>query len=241
MVNGKRGLVSADPALVPGDRDDDWQHQIEHVALPVAASVADAEPVVGHVGVSAETYPSAPSLYYAAQNSKDRRVALQWLESKPLATVSVVRASMHPLCDYMCKQLSLGSVKWEQTAMLSNVSPAGVGSLTLRDFPLTIASEGTLNQAYFAELQTLFFSSAPWQAVPLHSWDVSLCSLAFRLLARQGCAVLQLGAADHEVFPTVISTHQAARTLAQHDLQAQLCAGCVHLHSPAQATKHDRG
>ena len=187
MVDGQRGLVSVDPALVPGDHDDDWQHQNEHApALPVAAGVADAEPVVGHVGVSAETYPSAPSLDYAAQNSKDRRVALQWLESKPLAAVSVVRASMHPLCDYMCKQLSLGSVKWEQTAMLSNVSPAGVGSLTLRDFPLTIASEGTLNQAYFAELQTLFFSSAPWQAVPLHSWDVSLCSLAFRLAGPPG-------------------------------------------------------
>ena len=95
---------------------------------------------------------SVPSSSKAEQNSKARRTTLQWLKSRPLDELMLLRSVLQPLVVLMHAQLGLSSDEWEmeqRSNVARVISESGVAPRCTRDYRVLLAAEGVFEQRCF--------------------------------------------------------------------------------------------
>ena len=145
--------------------------------------------------------PQASSADFADLNKKWRDKSLAWLQTKPLAKMSVLRVAMQPLTSLLHHHLDVGSKEWEERQAMASCQEGTCGSVLTREYPLTMAAQGSMDQQFYKDLEQLFMEEDKWSLVPSASWDCNLRCLAFRLVARQGAALYQQVSFSHSTFP----------------------------------------
>eukprot|EP00971_Amphidinium_carterae_P341797 6480794-Amphidinium_carterae.1 len=140
------------------------------------------------------------------QHSHDRQVASEWLNSSPLSFLVALRLAVQPLTALMYRQFQTCSAQWElgQRAHLVTQLNAATSTETPtphRQYMVTIAATGTLEQKCLEDIMNLFFNCPHWQLVSdshLHVW---FNAKLFCLLTREACCVKQLLSHEHSRFP----------------------------------------
>ncbi|CAK0879157.1 unnamed protein product [Prorocentrum cordatum] len=136
--------------------------------------------------------------FRAEENAKDRQVGINWVLSKPMTPLIIMRLTMVPLSDIMGRLLDLGSPKWEreqrvrELASASNAGPLAGNITTGRDYPIVVAAEGTIEDKFFEKLETLLTQPAMWSLVLEEECTEQTNALAFKMLSRAGCLVAEL-------------------------------------------------
>ena len=74
----------------------------------------------------------------------------------------------------------------------------------LRDFMITVAAEGKLENEFFHTLRELFTHPQLWEVIDDRQRNVRFRALCFRTLSRQGGCVKALIAAPHQSYPCKI-------------------------------------
>lgn len=96
----------------------------------------------------------------AEENDRRRRKAGEWLKSRPLASMLVVRLTLEPLRDYLSHQLVLASRAWEENQQVREARAllADDGAeAPLREFKLIVLAKGMLGQTYGDKQRALMF------------------------------------------------------------------------------------
>ena len=155
----------------------------------------------------------------AAKIAQDRKLALDWLESKPHAALLILRTSMQPLIDLMSSQLHVASADFEIQQQSKLCGGGGLGSSCSqrgRDFRLTLAAHQQLEATLFTRVRQLFFVPSVWRSLPESALLTSTRCTIMRMLSRMGCIVHELIRHPHSLFPwcmfqLVQDSSQAAR------------------------------
>lgn len=144
------------------------------------------------------------STTWAAVNAKHRRMALEWLRTRPLPMLILQRTAMEPMRQLLAEQFRVAGADWEDeqrgrlAEALASDKPVTFGD---RDYRLGLAAEGKDEDRFFQQLGILFEQPVMWEVVPLASYTVGFHTLAFKCLSRSGCCVLQLLQQPHKQFP----------------------------------------
>lgn len=149
----------------------------------IAVAAGQAQPIVG----------DEPA--WAAINTTNRRLALAWLTSTPLAELILQRLTMEPLRQLMTFQFRIASDAWEveQRASLAKaMSRDGGATFADRDYRLCIAAEGREEARCLEQLGLLFEQPVLSDLSPPSAFTVGFRALAFRVWSRAGCAVKEL-------------------------------------------------
>lgn len=138
-----------------------------------------------------------------AENEAHRREALQWLRSKPLTRLIVIRQVMEPLRQLLQAQLVLGSAVWanNQDAFAAVALAEGaVGEG--RAFPIVEAAVGRLELRFSTQAQCLMHEERLWNhLIPLADLNIRMRHLAFRLLSTAEALVHEGLGVPHASFP----------------------------------------
>jgi hypothetical protein len=135
-----------------------------------------------HEGPSSSDDPNS----FAAKMAEDRRIALQYVLSRPLPRLVIMRLAMEPAQALLRKQLHLSSQEWE-TAELAKECKNLSGAATLdsnRMHRLEVTAQGGMEFQFFAQTVMLFEERDLWQLLSPSERSVKHCSLVFRILNR---------------------------------------------------------
>ena len=146
------------------------------------------------------TGPAEPSS--AAEHSRNRRQAQEWLQSRPWSQLVAMRLTMEPLRQLLLAQFQTCSEEWEvhERAELLR-QREDVGGPGHRRYMLSTAAKGELEQRFFDRLFEIWENTLRWNIVDEADLTCNFRALAFRMLSRAGCAVEQLIAHPHRLFP----------------------------------------
>ncbi len=147
--------------------------------------------------------PSTDPGGWAAENSKDRQLAWQWLSTQPLPQLMRLRSAIKPLLNLMHCQLDMSGRKWELargSKVAAKILTDGVAPLGSRDYRISVAAGLVLENQFFTQLGEMWHGSFHWQSFPDQSLTLKFNALAFRLISRQGALVHQLLKHSHEMF-----------------------------------------
>ena len=139
----------------------------------------------------------------ADENSKSRKIALEFLKSPEAPWVTIDRIALGPLCTLLFRYLQLGCQRWraEQRQAAFAASSAGAYLERLGRCPVAAAASGELEKKFFEEHGQIWFDEAKWQAVHPMAHHLEASCLGFRLMARSRACVTQLLHAMHKEFP----------------------------------------
>ena len=167
---------------------------LDVVALPLQAPQGSEGPVD-------EAHRSS------AMHSKDRKIAKDFVNSKPFGKMVILRLALKPIMTLLYKQFKVTSIEEElkQRAQVATASLSGdsLGErVPERDYSLTIASSNKHEMQLFDDLMELFFDSPGWWSlIPSDDLTVANNALAFQVLTRLG-ALVQYKLVDmHDRFP----------------------------------------
>ena len=140
---------------------------------------------------------------HAALNAANRRIAANWLLTRPFDRLVLQRLVMEPLRALHRKQFSVASDDWEmaQRAKALRAAKLGKTGFGVRDYRLCLAAKGDDERHFVESLNLLLGPSPLWSLVPINSYTVAFSSLAFRLLSRAGCVIHDLLTHRHQKFP----------------------------------------
>lgn len=192
-----------------------------------ATAMAASCPVPGGRAVPSGQFPPADGTTpaaaadggvpeWAATNAKDRSSAMALLLRRPLGHFVLIRLVMEPLRQYMANQFRIASEGFgvEEKAKLAKALQEG-GSYAPKMRVLELA-EGVADQRFFHTLSWLLGEKELWGLMPPPDHTVSMRALAFRCIARMGCAFAKLLATRHRKFP-----YQIFRLLREPGLAAE--------------------
>lgn len=136
-------------------------------------------------------------------NAKHRRVGSEWVMSRPLSMLVLLRLALEPLRRLLSSILEVAGEEWEmeQRAKVAAKLQCGVAHTTDRSYRLAIAAQGLDEARCFDELQQLFDRDQTWQHMPTEVHNVEFRALSFRMLSKVGCMVEELFAQAHRCFP----------------------------------------
>ena len=181
---------SAEDAIeAEGDADPD-----ANVAQPV-----EADQKSGDKG--ADTAGEGGSDVWAQENVKCRRLAMAFLQSRPLGHLVLARLLMEPLRQYMGKQFDRAAehTTWAARADLAD------GRLSMPEFllksPVVQVALGRDDDFFKAQLSILASRPEMWTVSPPSSHTGLQRALAFRCISRMGCAFQKLIASKHCGYP----------------------------------------
>jgi len=167
--------------------------------------------------------PSAAAL--AALNEKHRTTAMQWVNSDPLGRMMLFRRAMEPLRALLHAQLWLAGEEWEREEQLKlavALAQGGAGQ-PRREYRVTIAADGKLENKFFEALRAVPEDAGFWATLPMKDKTVSFRSLAFRILTRAGAAVHQLLVEPRQRFPIRLFRLVHSPEMAEELSQAPAC------------------
>eukprot|EP00971_Amphidinium_carterae_P108631 2150823-Amphidinium_carterae.1 len=147
----------------------------------------------------------------AEAHAHDRKVAVAWLQKKPLQDVICMRLCLQPLCTMMTAQFEVSCEHWELkqrsgvARILMGETAEEVAGLVPRDFQVTIAANN-LHSDMHKQQMNLLLQPALWKCVPSTALTSQYRALAFMSLSRQGCVVHQLVTMVNTAFPTRLFT-----------------------------------
>eukprot|EP00971_Amphidinium_carterae_P291983 5796253-Amphidinium_carterae.3 len=157
----------------------------------------------------------------AAMHLQDREKGLTWLQSKPFSHMILMRISMALLVRLLTAQLDMASSSWEQVQQASVAVHLTNGETEFgagRKFMLGLAAGSVLEKEYFSSLNRLLHGHAEWNLVEEEKHIASFRSLAFSVLARQGCLVYEDLVWRHKQYPCCLFN------LLEHPEQADVYA-----------------
>lgn len=141
---------------------------------------------------------------WAAVNATHRRVAMEWLSSKPLRFLTLQRIIMEPLRQLLAHQFHVAGAAFEaeqQMRVASKLALGGGCKFSDRDYRASLAAKGVGEKKCLGQLQSLFTSPEVWTIFPRSAYAVHFRALAFRMLARCCCCIQQLLGFPHQQFP----------------------------------------
>ena len=119
-------------------------------------------------------------------NAKDRKLALSWLETKPLPHLLLMAMALDPLDRLLHEHFRLGSREWETQQRAGVAQDSGSGTQGQRLYRVQLAADGTLENRFLNSLNERFFKQDFWDVIPPDALTVKFNTLAFRVLARMG-------------------------------------------------------
>lgn len=139
---------------------------------------------------------------WAEVNATHRRLALNWVHTKPLGSLIVIRTVMEPLRALLAQQFRTAGHEWDTEQKAKLLEQASEGKPAERDYRLTVAAEGTDEALFFERVGLLFAESGElWRTMPTTEFTTSKRCLAFRMVARAACLVHRLLAHPHQQYP----------------------------------------
>lgn len=190
---------------VPGGQ----QQALELEPEVVAGPPGEAEPA-GPVPMGEDADPAAAAaapqgaqgaLDFAAANARERQLALQFLRGGCMGTLVLMRLLMEPLRQYLGKQFERAGEDWEQAEQAKLARAQMAGQSYQRQFRILHVASGEDDSFFSAQLRLVFTNAELWSLMPPSRCTVSMRALAFRCLARMGCAHSKLLRGRHEGYP----------------------------------------
>ena len=138
------------------------------------------------------------------QHSRDRKLASQWLGTRPLGKLIAMRACLAPLMTLLYAEFQVNSMAWEleQRSKLASAQVLrGAAAGVKRQYPLTIAAEGLMEEKFAKQVMSVFENESVWCLVPDNELVVSFNALIFTMLCREAAMVEQLVSSVHKKFP----------------------------------------
>lgn len=153
-------------------------------------------------------------------NAAHRRIATEWLKTKPLGQLILQRLVMEPLRQLQQRQFEVAGEAWEQKQRACALSSSSDGGnpFEAREYRLCVAASGRDEEKCLEQLRTLSREASMWDILPVTCFTKRFKALAFRMISRAGCAVHELIAVPHAQFPFKIF-----RLLVEPDLAPELC------------------
>ena len=165
--------------------------------LPLAAGGED------NAGLPATEVPDIdvqlPS--QAEQNAKDRSKALSWIQDEPLSHLLLIRLALQPLTTLQNRVFQISGEAWEQTQQAKEAIRLLQGEGEPRDYRVSVAASGELENRFFAELSELYTDQSSWCLAPPATATMRYRALSFKVLSCLGCALMQLVAHPHKCYP----------------------------------------
>eukprot|EP00971_Amphidinium_carterae_P178717 3545194-Amphidinium_carterae.1 len=128
--------------------------------------------------------------------------------------------------DLMTNILKVSGEKWEleqRAEVIKKLASKGDHcNPFLRQFEVTLAADGVLEEMFYDQL-SIAFTSPMWSLIPSHGVSVSINALAFRLLSMQGCLMEQNVAFPHRSFPLAVFKGVTTGHVGQALLEATSC------------------
>eukprot|EP00971_Amphidinium_carterae_P228582 4533811-Amphidinium_carterae.1 len=141
----------------------------------------------------------------ASQHSQDRRLGKEWLAFAPLSYLLVMRVVLEPLmhCLHGYFKQASPETEFSERAKLAEdlLSGQTLESSLHRNFMVTLAADGSLENSFFKQIQKIFHDEALFQAVESPYLYVWFNAKVFIMLCRAACGVQQLIAEPHQGFP----------------------------------------
>ena len=134
---------------------------------------------------------------------------------------------MSPLLSLLHQQFQVCSSEWERQQQVAAIKKMQVeefkGGLA-REYMITIACEGVLEQEFAKNLAELFRQHEKWLIIEEANRDAAMNALAFKILSRQGCMVEAKLGLPHRMFP-----FKAFRLLKNPQMATDLskCEACM--------------
>ncbi|CAK0798807.1 unnamed protein product [Prorocentrum cordatum] len=120
----------------------------------------------------------------AVDNEMHRRLAGEWLASRPLAQCIFVRTVMEPLRDYLALQLHLASDTWGHSQQYVDAVRAAGATAPMRDYRLGVAVRKLLDTRFRGKQDRFFMNGELWEnLLPPNCKTLSNRSMAFKLLS----------------------------------------------------------
>lgn len=206
---GRADVLLGAAAAVAGSTGDGVRPHVPDFVPPIAdESVgASSEPLALPGGASSSLDdvldPRMEAPNWQAINASHRRIAAQWLGSKPFGMLAAQRRIMEPLRKLLAKQLTLSSEEWEleQRSIIAERLKQGRADWQDRQYRLAVAACGTDEDAFFQDLTDAYSDTPFWELLPTSDHTEEFRATVFRLLSRCGSAVFELIAAPHKEFP----------------------------------------
>ena len=135
------------------------------------------------------------------ENTKHRSMALDFLRGQPLGYLVLMRVVMEPLRQYLGSQFERAADKWEfeQQAKLAKARRDGVAAG--RKLRVVEVARCTDDHRMALQLRILASTDIMWAMLPPSFFTVRHRALAFRCIARLGCAHHKLLHHRHQRFP----------------------------------------
>jgi len=136
------------------------------------------------------------------QNSADRRIALEWIESGPLFDLMLMRLALTVLAPLDHVGLTMSGEAWEseQRHKVERALTEGLPmpeAMARREFRITAAAKGVAEHSAFDRLRYLFDEDAFWTIVPRKYFTEANVSKVFKLLSRLGALIEELWASGN--------------------------------------------
>eukprot|EP00971_Amphidinium_carterae_P231090 4586009-Amphidinium_carterae.2 len=173
-----------------------------------AEAVGDAtsmlQLVTGNTLDSAAAQDLHQTLTFAELNARVRSVAGQWLSTRPLGKLLLMKEVIIPLTDLLQGQLYHSSLDFEQAerAKLARLILSGQAcSARDRSYPLQIAAQMIEEGKFMEKLKTLVSNKKAWDIFPPECFTFEFRALSHRVIARSGAAIKTLVRKPHGQFP----------------------------------------
>eukprot|EP00971_Amphidinium_carterae_P351608 6492189-Amphidinium_carterae.5 len=214
FVKAMSSSKASAPQLGPGLAGfDGGAASCNHIGEPLAShdGACEVHPeAIGGYEAEGSLFQSTPTGLYSIDSPEahahDRKVALAWLDSKPLAAVMSLRLCLEPLVALMRLQFEVAGQSWElkqryevaKSLMGAQWAPATDAQ---RQYPISVAACHTHEKLYLEKVN-LVLNAGVWECVPAPALTCKYRSQAFRSLSRQGCVVHELIHKQNQAFPS---------------------------------------
>ena len=136
------------------------------------------------------------------ENDQHRRVAGEWLASKPFTSCVICRLAIEPLQRLQTKQLTLGGEGAESEQQAHQARSLLADSSPQRTFIVVECAMGRVEEKFHRDVEILMDNNIMWQPIiPPADRTLKYRGLAFRMLSSEDCLVEWTLGAMHRRFP----------------------------------------
>jgi hypothetical protein len=190
-------ICVAMPALTPGDLDD-RAASAGHRAASSDLGSADAQ--AANTSTTADANEETP----AQRNSRNRVVAGQFWDSKPLYRLVVIRECLECLRVLMSNKVMVSGGAWELEQSRRMAAATLAGKPVTRDYRVTLCANNVHEDECLEKVQLLQTHGELWSCVGPAGLTMKNQCLAFRMLNHMKSGVTQMFVAVNEACPVVV-------------------------------------
>lgn len=200
------------------------------MALEDMPRVGHEEDAGGHAGLAfdleaggAEAPPDEQA--WAAVNATHRRIATEWVVTKPLPKLMLQRLVMEPLRQLMSSQFWAAGDDFDLQQLHRVLSAAAQGDhqWNVREYRVCIAALGIEEMRFFDQVRMLYHSELMASILPQEACTTKFRALAFKMISRMACGVAELIRHPHKQMPFQLFKLLVNPDEAEHLLQIPPC------------------